>query len=237
MINSASESSSLREDRFELASILRTFQKQKQTLVLGCPDNETESFKLIRMEASRIRFAPIHTCETLGKSLVLVAEGSEAKIIFSVTNIISVEQQGEKQWLGELVPKFSYIQRRINLRVPVPLREAFSLSIHLPGYVELQRFFIDNFSNAGIGLFSHGEPNEAFKIGAIFKKVDLDLGEYGKYKVNIEVISLGELDEPLPEHPEFTHRLSVRFLNLSLITQRTFNKIAYTFEVNFNRRR
>ncbi|SEQ11201.1 c-di-GMP-binding flagellar brake protein YcgR, contains PilZNR and PilZ domains [Rosenbergiella nectarea] len=236
MMNSESESSSLREDRFELASILRTFQKQQQTLVLAALDDDNQNFTLVRMEGSRIRLLP-HGGPLLTSPLTLVAEGSEAKIIFSITNMVIVEQQGQQQWLGELVPTFSYIQRRLNLRVPVPLREAFSIAIHLPGHVELHRFFVDNFSTGGIGLFSRGIPNLAFKQGAIFKKVDLNLGEYGQYKVNVEVISLAPLDEPLVDHPELTHRISMRFLNLSLITQRTFNKIAYTFEVNFNRKR
>lgn len=236
MMNSESESSSLREDRFELASILRTFQKQQQTLVLAALDDDNQNFTLVRMEGSRIRLLP-HGGPLLTSPLTLVAEGSEAKIIFSITNMVIVEQKGQQQWLGELVPTFSYIQRRLNLRVPVPLREAFSIAIHLPGHVELHRFFVDNFSTGGIGLFSRGIPNLAFKQGAIFKKVDLNLGEYGQYKVNVEVISLAPLDEPLVDHPELTHRISMRFLNLSLITQRTFNKIAYTFEVNFNRKR
>ncbi|WP_241574911.1 hypothetical protein [Rosenbergiella nectarea] len=236
MMNSESESSSLREDRFELASILRTFQKQQQTLVLAALDDDKQNFTLVKMEGSRIRLLP-HGNSLLTSPLTLVAEGSEAKIIFSITNIVIVEQHGQQQWLGELVPTFSYIQRRLNLRVPVPLRQAFSIAIHLPGHVELHRFFVDNFSTGGIGLFSRGIPNLAFKQGAIFKKVDLNLGEYGQYKVNVEVISLAPLDEPLVDHPELTHRISMRFLNLSLITQRTFNKIAYTFEVNFNRKR
>lgn len=237
MMNSESESSSLREDRFELASILRTFQKQQQTLVLASLDDDKQTFSMVRMEGSRIRLLPQQNPGLLASPLTLVAEGSEAKIIFSITNVVTAEQQGQQQWLGELVPTFSYIQRRINLRVPVPLREAFTLAIHLPGHVELHRFFVDNFSTGGIGLFSRGLPDPTFKQGAIFKKVDLNLGEYGEYKVNVEVISLAPLDEPLVDHPEFTHRISMRFLNLSLITQRTFNKIAYTFEVNFNRKR
>ena len=237
MMNSESRSSSLREDRFELASILRTFQKQQQTLVLASLDDDNQNFTLVRMEGSRIRLLPQQITTPPTSSLRLAAEGSEAKIIFSINNVTTVEQQGKQYWLGELVPTFSYIQRRINLRVPVPLREAFSLAIHLPGHVELHRFFVDNFSTGGIGLFSRGLPNPAFKQGAIFKKVDLNLGEYGEYKVNVEVISLSPLDEPLLDHPELTHRISMRFLNLSLITQRTFNKIAYTFEVNFNRKR
>ncbi|MBT0719896.1 PilZ domain-containing protein [Rosenbergiella collisarenosi] len=237
MMNSDSESSSLREDKFELASILRTFHKQQQSLALTAFDNDVENFKLIRVEGSRLRIAPLHDNAVLTPQLMLIAEGSEAKIIFSITNAVIVEQQGQQQWLAELVPTFSYIQRRLNLRVPVPLREKFSIGIHLPGHVQLQRFYVDNFSTGGVGLFSRGLPNPAFKKGAVFKKVDLDLGEYGEYKVNVEVISLIPVDEPSADYPEFTHRLSMRFLNLSLITQRTFNKIAYTFEVNFNRRR
>lgn len=237
MTNAESESSSLREDRFELASILRTFQKQQQTLVLAALDDDKQNFTLVRMEGSRIRLLPHSTNSCTALPLTLVAEGSEAKIIFSITNMMEVEQQGQQQWLAELVPTFSYIQRRLNLRVPVPLKEAFSIAIHLPGHVELHRFFVDNFSTGGIGIYSRGLPNSAFKEGAVFKKADLNLGEYGEYKVNVEVISINPVEEPLAEHPEFSHRISMRFLNLSLITQRTFNKIAYTFEVNFNRKR
>jgi len=237
MTNSDLESSSLREDRFELASILRTFQKQQQNLILDVLDDDNVSFKLIRMEGSVARLLPLSAEVSIRSPVTLVAEGTEAKIIFSITNVKTVEQQGQQQWLGQLVPTFSYIQRRINLRVPVPLKERFSIAIHLPGHVELQRFVVDNFSTGGVGLFSRGLPNIAFKEGAIFKKAHLDLGEYGEYKVNVEVISLTPIGEPLADYPEFTHRLSMRFLNLSLITQRTFNKIAYTFEVNFNRKR
>ncbi len=79
MMNSESESSSLREDRFELASILRTFQKQQQTLVLASLDDDKQTFSMIRMEGSRIRLLPQQNPGPLASPLTLVAEGSEAK--------------------------------------------------------------------------------------------------------------------------------------------------------------
>lgn len=237
MITPDSELSSQREDRFELASILRSFQKQQQNLVLSPVDDVSGSFRFIRMEASRIRLEPLAEVTDRLSELTLVAEGSEAKIIFKVENIVWEEREGQPQAVGILLPTFSYIQRRINLRVPVPLWKKFSLSIHLPGHVNLQSFVVDNFSTGGIGLFSAGLPNSQIKPGAIFKKVQLDLGEYGEFKVNVEIISLSEIETPIPEYPQFTHRLSMRFTQLSLITQRNFNKITYAFEVNFNRKR
>lgn len=227
----------IREDRFELASILRTFQKQRQNLSLVRLDDPQTVFTFVRMEASRIRVECVVDVSECSSTLILVAEGNEAKIIFNVDNITWLETNGLKQALGDLSPTFSYIQRRINLRVPVPVWKKFNLSVRLPGYVDHQTFVVHNFSTGGIGLFSIGQPNPQIKPGAIFKKVQLDLGEYGEFKVNVEVISLAEIEEITADSGLFTHRLSMRFLNLSLITQRDFNKIAYAFEVNFNRKR
>ncbi len=84
MTNSDLESSSLREDRFELASILRTFQKQQQNLILDVLDDDNVSFKLIRMEGSVARLLPLNSEVSLRSPVTLVAEGTEAKIILAL---------------------------------------------------------------------------------------------------------------------------------------------------------
>ncbi|GAA0495820.1 hypothetical protein GCM10009414_01160 [Tatumella terrea] len=225
----------LRNDRFELVAILRTLLKEKHRLSLS--SEEGHDFELLRVESSRVYLSLPQADFTLPATLELSAEGREAKIIFTL-NAVREEQTAAGTILtGDLGDEFNYFQRRINLRVPLPLWKNFTLTLPLSGFSAPQPFIIYDFSVGGLGVYTPNPLSQKIKVGSVFKKALLSLGEYGEFKANIEIIALNELEEELPEYPGYQQRMSVRFTNLSLINQRNFQKIAYAFEVNFKRKR
>lgn len=225
----------LRNDRFELVAILRTLLKEKHRFSLS--SEEGHDFELLRVESSRVYLSLPQADLTLPATLELSAEGSEAKIIFTLNAVRQEETAGGTVLTGDIGNEFNYFQRRINLRVPLPLWKNFTLTLPLSGLSAPRPFIIYDFSVGGLGVYTPKPLSERVKVGAVFKKALLSLGEYGEFKANIEIIALSELEEELPEYPGYQERMSVRFTNLSLINQRNFQKIAYAFEVNFKRKR
>ncbi|WP_029686498.1 hypothetical protein [Tatumella saanichensis] len=225
----------IKNDRFELVAILRTLLKEKQQLTLS--SEAGPDFELLRVESSRIHLRPI--TEQLGppEELVLSAEGQEAKVIFTLSGLREQDTAAGLSWVGDIGNQFNYYQRRINLRVPLPLWKNFTLTLPVAGLSAPQPFIIYDFSVGGVGVYTPKLLSEKVKVGAVYKKALLSLGEYGEFKANIEVMALNDLDAELPEYPGYTQRMSLRFTNLSLINQRNFQKIAYAFEVNFKRKK
>lgn len=225
----------LRNDRFELVAILRTLLKEKHRFSLR--SEEGNHFELLRIESGRIYLSLPHADFVLPATLKLRAEGREAKIIFTLNSVRKEETAAGPVLTGDISHEFNYFQRRINLRVPLPLWKNFTLTLPLSGLSAPQPFIIYDFSVGGVGVYTPKPLSEKVKVGATFKKALLSLGEYGEFKANIEIIALSELEEELSEYPGYQQRMSVRFTNLSLINQRDFQKIAYAFEVNFKRKR
>lgn len=226
-----------RDDRFELAAILRTFQKQQQRLILTVDGDIQQQFELIRMESNCIHLQSLSDQPQDGSTLRLTAKGQEAKIIFAVRTLSWQQNKVGCQLSGELQSTFAYIQRRINLRVALPLWKKFTLAVPVTSQTEPQLLVLDNFSIGGLGVLSADLPDSQIKPGAVFRKALIDLHEYGQFNVTIEVISVAECGEKAGEYADYSHRLSIRFLKPSLIAQRNLNKVAYALEVNFNRKR
>lgn len=229
------DSQTIKNDRFELVAILRTLLKEKHQLTLG--SNVGPNFELLRVESSRIHLRPAVGQATLPETLVLSAEGQEAKVIFTLSRLREQDTAIGPAWVGEIGNQFNYYQRRINLRVPLPLWKNFTLTLPVAGLSTPRPFIIYDFSVGGVGVYSPAPLSEKIKVGSVYKKALLSLGEYGEFRANIEVMALSDLGVELPEYPGYKQRMSLRFTNLSLINQRNFQKIAYAFEVNFKRKK
>lgn len=225
----------IKNDRFELVAILRTLLKEKHQLILG--SHCGSDFELLRVESSRIHLFPPEDSRDIPDTLVLSAEGQEAKVVFTVSAIRLQDTASGPALVGDIGNQFNYYQRRINLRVPLPLWKHFTLTLPVAGLSEPQPFIIYDFSVGGVGVYAPEPLPEKIKVGAEYKKAILSLGEYGEFKANIEVMAISELDAELAEYPGYQRRMSLRFSHLSLINQRNFQKIAYSFEVNFKRKK
>lgn len=229
------DSQTIKNDRFELVAILRTLLKEKHQFTLSSEDGP--DFELLRVESSRIHLRPTTEQRELPENLVLSAEGQEAKVIFMLSGLREQDTAAGLAWVGDIGNQFNYYQRRINLRVPLPLWKNFTLTLPLGGLSTPQPFIIYDFSVGGVGVYTPKPLSEKVRVGSVYKKALLSLGEYGEFKANIEVMALNDLDAELPEYPGYKQRMSLRFTNLSLINQRNFQKIAYAFEVNFKRKK
>ncbi len=235
MVRFETDSLTIKNDRFELMAILRTLIKEKNRLNLG--SEQGFDFEVVRLESGRLNLTPLQDPASLPDSLDLIAEGREAKIIFTTRLLASQTTDAGVVIVGDIPNEFQYYQRRINLRVPLPLWKHFTLTLPVTGLSLPQPFIIYDFSVGGLGVYTQKPLSEKVKVGSVFKKAQLSLGEYGEFKANIEIIAINELEDELPEYPGYQQRMSVRFTNLSLITQRNFQKIAYAFEVNFKRKK
>ena len=235
MVRFETDSLIIKNDRFELMAILRTLIKEKHRLNLG--SEQGFDFEVLRLESGRINLIPLQDPATLPDTLDLIAEGREAKIIFSTRVLASNNTDSGIVIVGDIPDEFQYYQRRINLRVPLPIWKHFTLTLPVSGLTVPPPFIIYDFSVGGVGVYTQKPLSEKIKVGSVFKKAQLSLGEYGEFKANVEIIAINDLEDELPEHPGYQQRMSVKFSNLSLITQRNFQKIAYAFEVNFKRKK
>ena len=125
------DSQTIKNDRFELVAILRTLLKEKHQLTLSSDDGP--DFELLRVESSRIHLRPTTEQRGLPDDLVLSAEGQEAKVIFTLSGLREQDTAAGLAWVGDIGNQFNYYQRRINLRVPLPLWKNFTLTLPLGG--------------------------------------------------------------------------------------------------------
>lgn len=235
MVCSDADYRMIKNDRFELMAILRTLFREKEHLQLS--SGQGIGFEVVRLETGRIFLQALQETVSLPGQLDLIAEGSEAKIIFTIHPETSPDMAADGLITGTIPDNFDYYQRRVNLRVPLPLWKHFTLTLPASGLIVPQPFFIYDFSAGGVGVYIPKILPETVTVGAVFKKARLSLGEYGDFNTSIEIIAINPLEEELAGHPGYQQRMSVRFTHLSLINQRNLQKIAYAFEVNFKRKR
>jgi hypothetical protein len=83
-----------------------------------------------------------------------------------------------------------------------------------------------------------GPLPDFFQPGLQFKKAELDLGSYGSFKVNMELVVVND-DQETDDNDQMVHfsRLSCRFLKLGLAMERKIQSAVFAFELDFNKRK
>ncbi|WP_431222402.1 flagellar brake protein [Serratia sp. L9] len=225
----------IKQERFEVLAILREIYKQRTPLRVANKKHQFNS-QLLSVGADSIVFdcdAP----ETIpGGKFNIVIENHDAKIEFSVELTEMTEHNDIPVYAARLPEKLVYIQRRRQLRITTPYwREFLCCGEHSDGTRYQLR--IHDLSPGGVGLRIDGPVPAYMQPGLVFNKAQLDLGDYGKFKVNMELIAINDDHEIDEDETHHFSRLSCRFLNLGMLTQRKIQSAVFAFELDFNKKK
>lgn len=225
----------IKQERFEVLAILRDIYKQRTPLRVV---NQQHEFigQLLSVGADNIVFDCDAPEQISGGKFSIVIENHDAKIEFSVDQAQLTEHNDMPVYEACLPKQLVYIQRRRQLRITTPYwREFFCNGEHSDGTPYQLR--IHDLSPGGVGLRIDGAVPDYMQPGLVFNKAQLDLGDYGKFKVNMELIAVNQdhdIDEDQTHH---FMRLSCRFLKMGMLTERKIQSAVFAFELDFNKKK
>ncbi|QGH63632.1 flagellar brake protein [Serratia proteamaculans] len=226
----------IKQERFEVLAILREICKQRTPLKVV---NDRQQFQslLLSVGPDNIVFSGNEADTTVDGECTIVIESHDAKIEFSVGQAEFTDHQGVNACSTRLPKELVYIQRRRQFRVTTPHWREFLCSGEYADGSEYQ-LRIHDLSAGGVGLRVDGPLPENLQPGFQFKKAMLDLGSYGSFKVNMELVVINE-DHELDDDDNMVHfsRLSCRFMKLGLAMERKIQSAVFAFELDFNKKK
>lgn len=226
----------IKQERFEVLAILREICKQRMPLRVQSRQLRFQSL-LLSVGPDNIIFSAKDNEVPIESELTIVIESHDAKIEFTVEQAELTEDQGVFSYLTRLPQELIYIQRRRQFRITTPhWREFLCIGEYPNGSPYELR--IHDLSAGGVGLRFDGAVPEFLKPGLPLKKAQLDLGSYGSFKVNMELVVVNEDREvDVNEQVVYFSRLSCRFLNLGLAMERKIQSAVFGFELDFNKKK
>ncbi|MFI8416259.1 flagellar brake protein [Serratia sp. NPDC078593] len=229
----------IKQERFEVLAILRDIYKQRTPLRIATHQQQIFQSQLLSVGADSIVFHCHSDSVSASDEYRVVIESQDAKIEFLLEQA-EVTQHQQVQAISARLPKqLMYIQRRRQFRITPPQWRAFLCSGHYPNGQPFQ-LRIHDLSAGGVGLRVDGAIPEGLHPGCVFSKAILDLGSYGSFKVNMELITLThegvECEEEEGVMREFT-RLSCRFVGISVATERKIHSAVFALELDFNKKK
>lgn len=182
-------------------------------------------------------FSGEEAASAIDGACTIVIESNDAKIEFSVGQAELTEHQGVQACSTRLPQELVYIQRRRQFRITTPHWRQFFCTGEYPDGTPYE-LRIHDLSAGGVGLRFDGPLPECFQPGLQFKKALLDLGSYGSFKVNMELVVVND-DQETDDNDQVVHfsRLSCRFLKLGLAMERKIQSAVFAFELDFNKKK
>lgn len=163
--------------------------------------------------------------------LQLTAETHGAKVEFSLAGLESDSHEGLPAFGAGLPDMLWMIQRREFFRVAVPLEPVFWCYVKWPDGSGEGRMRLQDVSLGGIGVLGDSPVPEALEGGETFKKVRVELGEYGQLEADATLINVGERSVVGNKNETVvTPRLSFRFNSLSFAQERLLQNVIFSLE-------
>lgn len=164
------------------------------------------------------------------ESIMLSAETQGAKIEFTVPKVISGQFLDLPAFMMPLPPSLWFIQRREFFRINAPLHPVYYCRAKLPDNNEI-RFRLCDLSLGGMGALLDGTPPACLSAGTMIPQLELDMGEWGKFHFDAQLISLSERKVIDSKNETIsTPRLSFRFLNVNPAIERVLQRIIFSLE-------
>ncbi|WP_034944083.1 flagellar brake protein [Erwinia oleae] len=164
-------------------------------------------------------------------NLHLSAETNGAKVEFALPLLEADDYEGLPA-LGAALPEVLWqIQRREFFRVNAPLDPVFYCHITWPGGSGESRMRIQDLSLGGIGVLAESALPETLHNGERFKKIRIELNEYGNFEVDAELIAIGKRTVVSNKNETVaTPRLSLRFNTLTAGQERQLQQVIFSLE-------
>ncbi|NIG99014.1 MAG: flagellar brake protein [Serratia symbiotica] len=226
----------IKRERFEVLAILRDICKQRTPLRVDSQRQQFQS-QLLSVGPDNIVFIGKKNEIATDSEITIMIESHDAKIEFSVDQVQLTQQQGIQAWSTRLPQEILYIQRRRQFRITPPHWREFFCTGEYPDGTPYQ-LRIHDLSAGGVGLRFDGQMPAFLMPGLLLKKAHLDLGSYGSFKVNMELVVVNQ-DQDVDDNGGVMHfsRLSCRFLKLGLAMERKIQSAVFAFELDFNKKK
>lgn len=162
--------------------------------------------------------------------ITITAETQGAKVEFTLPQLQSGEYQQLPAFITALPPALWFVQRREYFRICAPLHPPYVCSAKMPDNSTL-RFRLFDLSLGGMGALLEGAKPEGLKEGMRFSQIELNMGEWGIFHFDAQLISISERKVIDGKNETITTpRLSLRFLNVSPAVERQLQRIIFSLE-------
>ncbi|WP_421505755.1 flagellar brake protein [Erwinia rhapontici] len=165
------------------------------------------------------------------RNLHITAETRGAKVEFALTALSAAEHEGLPAFSAELPELLWMIQRREFFRVTAPLNPVFYCYIPWPDGSGEGRLRLQDLSLGGVGVLSDNALPETLQVGDSIKKLRVEMGEYGRFEVDAQLITIGKRSVVGSKSETIvTPRLSFRFLSLNAGQERELQQVIFSLE-------
>ncbi|MBP2171057.1 c-di-GMP-binding flagellar brake protein YcgR [Erwinia toletana] len=164
------------------------------------------------------------------EDLQISAETRGAKVEFSLPSLSATEHEGLPAFAAPLPDELWMLQRREFFRVNAPLEPVFFCETQWPDGSKA-RFRLQDLSLGGIGVLVVGALPEKLSSGDILRNLYVELGEYGQFTVDAQLIHIGERTTVSSKNETVsTPRLSFRFVALTAVQERQLQQVIFALE-------
>ena len=161
----------------------------------------------------------------------LTAETQGAKVEFILSKLEDESYEGLPAFAADLPDELLMIQRREYFRVSAPLNPVFYCHVTWPDGSGEGRLRLQDLSLGGIGALSDSPVPETLEGGEMFKALRVELGEYGRFEVDANLINVGQRSVVGNKNETVvTPRLSFRFAMLNFAQERLLQQVIFSLE-------
>lgn len=162
--------------------------------------------------------------------VTITAETQGAKVEFILPQLATGHYQQLPAFITPLPSSLWFVQRREYFRIGAPLYPPYYGHATLPDNSTL-RFRLFDLSLGGMGALLESAIPEGVTEGARFSQVELNMGQWGIFHVDVQLIAISERTVIDGKNETVTTpRLSFRFLNVSPAVERELQRIIFSLE-------
>lgn len=162
--------------------------------------------------------------------VAIIAETQGAKVEFTLPQLVTGEYQRLPAFITPLPSSLWFVQRREYFRIGAPLYPPYYGVTTLPDTRTL-RFRLFDLSLGGMGALLESAIPDGLTEGARFSQVELNMGQWGIFHVDAQLIAISERKVIDGKNETITTpRLSFRFLNVSPAVERELQRIIFSLE-------
>ncbi|WLS80505.1 flagellar brake protein [Erwinia pyri] len=159
------------------------------------------------------------------------AETHGAKVEFALSALQEETFEGLPAFSATLPDLLWMIQRREFFRVSAPLDPIFYCYVQWPDGSGEGRMRLQDLSLGGFAVLADSQIPDSLQGGEAFKKLRVELGEYGRFEVDAHLINVGQRSVVGNKNETVvTPRLSFRFSSLNAGEERSLQQVIFSLE-------
>lgn len=163
--------------------------------------------------------------------LHLTAETQGSRVEFALNALKDDRFEGLPAFSAALPDQLWMIQRREFFRVSAPLNPIFYCYVNWPDGSGEGQLRLQDLSLGGISVLADSSLPESLCGGEQFKKLRVEMGEYGRFEVDARLINVGKRSIVGNKNETVVKpRLNFRFNSLNSVEERTLQQVIFSLE-------